>query len=69
MTPYCSERDASRMVLTRLLEIPFQRHFTTYKASLCAILGRVWCLNAMRSECIALSAETEGLGIGAARQA
>lgn len=69
MTPYCSERDASRMILTRLLEIPFQRHFTTYKATLCVILGSVRCLNAMRSECIALSAETEGLEIGAAWQA
>lgn len=69
MTPYCSERDAGRMALTRLLEIPFQRHFATHKASLCVILGSVWCLNAMHSECIVLSAETEGLGIGAAWQA
>lgn len=66
MTPSSSERDAARTVLTRPLAAPFGRAFQNL---LCVTLGSIRNLNATRSECTALAAETQGLGAGAARQA
>lgn len=51
------------------LQYPLGGHFKTYKVSLCVILGSLRCLNAMCSQRTALSAERQGLGIGAAWQA
>lgn len=60
MTPYSSEKDASRTVLTRIPVIPFGRHFRSYKGV--AYKGSFWSFIAMYSEHTALSVETGNLG-------